>query len=184
MTLPARAVAIKQPPASVLERVEPPGDVVGSVHRVLRMAGYFRPQHTGDGSLFDHLAAVTAVQAMEDIADGARLLDQRTQVIARALLAGCQPEHGILEPRIEQVVLQRALVLEVLLRLAAQDLVERGLGDEDMTAVDDVAHLLVEEREQQRADMRAVDIGVGRDDDLVVAQLVGTGADSGGNGSI
>ena len=36
-----------------------------------------------------------------------------------------------------------------------------------------LAHLPVEERQQQRADMRAVDVGVGHDDDLVIAQLVG-----------
>ena len=34
------------------------------------------------------------------------------------------------------------------------------------------AHLAEEERQQQSADMRAVDVGVGHDDDLVIAQLV------------
>ena len=34
-------------------------------------------------------------------------------------------------------------------------------------------HLPEEEGQQQRADMAAVDVGVGHDDDLVVAQLVG-----------
>src|SRR5580700_11076196 len=51
-----------------------------------------------------------------------------------------------------------------------------------MTAVDDLAHLPIEERQQERADMGAVDIGVRHDDDLVVAQLVGrefVGADTG-----
>ena len=45
-----------------------------------------------------------------------------------------------------------------------------------------LAHLPVEEGQQQRADMGAVDVGVGHDDDLVVAQLVGgefVGADAG-----
>ena len=37
--------------------------------------------------------------------------------------------------------------------------------------LDQRRHLPVEEGEQQRADMRAVDIGVGHDDDLVVAEL-------------
>src|SRR5205823_1416765 len=40
-------------------------------------------------------------------------------------------------------------------------------------AVDDLAHLTIEEGEQQRADVRAVDVGIRHDDDLVVAQLVG-----------
>jgi hypothetical protein len=38
---------------------------------------------------------------------------------------------------------------------------------------DQLRHLAEEEGEQQRADMRAVHVGVGHDDDLVVAQLVG-----------
>jgi hypothetical protein len=32
-------------------------------------------------------------------------------------------------------------------------------------------HLPIEERQQQRADVRAVDVGIGHDDDLVVAQF-------------
>jgi hypothetical protein len=38
--------------------------------------------------------------------------------------------------------------------------------------LDDLGHLPVEEGQQQRADVRAVDVGVGHDHDLVVAQLV------------
>ena len=40
-----------------------------------------------------------------------------------------------------------------------------------MPLLDERLHLAVEEREQQRADMRAVDVGVGHDDDLVIAQF-------------
>ena len=80
-------------------------------------------------------------------------------------------QHRLLESALDQVVLERALVLQVLLRLAARDLVERRLRDEEMAALDQLAHLPVEEGEEQRADMRAVDVGVGHDDDLVVAQL-------------
>ncbi len=51
-----------------------------------------------------------------------------------------------------------------------------------MATVDDFAHLPVEEREQQGADVGAVDVGICHDDDLVIAQLVGAefvGADAG-----
>ena len=74
------------------------------------------------------------------------------------------------------------LVLQILLGLAARHFVERRLRDVEMAAVDEIAHLPVEERQQQGADMGAVDVGVGHDDDLVVAQLVGgefVGADAG-----
>jgi hypothetical protein len=55
---------------------------------------------------------------------------------------------------------------------AASALVERRLRDVDVAALDQLRHLPVEERQQQRADVRAVDVGVGHDDDAVVAQLV------------
>jgi hypothetical protein len=41
-----------------------------------------------------------------------------------------------------------------------------------VAALDQLRHLPVEEGQQQRADVGAVDVGVGHDDDLVVAQLV------------
>jgi hypothetical protein len=62
------------------------------------------------------------------------------------------------------------------------DLVERRLGDVEVAALDDVGEVAVEERQQQRADVRAVDVGVRHDDDGVVAQLadvVVVGADAG-----
>ena len=52
------------------------------------------------------------------------------------------------------------------------DFVERRLRDVDVAALDQLFHLPEEERQQQRADVRAVDVGVRHDDDLVVAQLV------------
>ena len=41
-----------------------------------------------------------------------------------------------------------------------------------MAALNQVGHLTVEEGEQQSANVRAVDVGVGHDDDAVVAQFV------------
>src|SRR6185437_10488196 len=51
--------------------------------------------------------------------------------------------------------------------------VERRLRDIEVAAVDQRLHLPEEEGQEQRADMAAVDIGVGHDDDAVVARLVG-----------
>ena len=53
------------------------------------------------------------------------------------------------------------------------DLVERRLGDVDVAALDELAHLAVEEGEQQGADVGAVHVRVGHQDDAVVAQLSG-----------
>ena len=44
-------------------------------------------------------------------------------------------------------------------------------GNIDIAGIDQRAHVLVEERQQQDADMRAVNVCIGHDDDLVVARL-------------
>ena len=77
------------------------------------------------------------------------------------------------------------VVLDVLLALAPLDAVERRLRDEDVAALDQLLHVAEEERQQQRADVRAVHVGVGHDDDLAVAQLGGVEivlADAGADG--
>ena len=56
--------------------------------------------------------------------------------------------------------------------LADLDLVERGLGDVDVSPLDQFRHLAIEERQEQRPDVRAVDVGIGHHDDAVIAQLV------------
>ena len=50
--------------------------------------------------------------------------------------------------------------------------IERRLGQIEMAALDQLGQLAEEEGHQQRGDVGAVDIGVGHDDDLVVAQIV------------
>src|SRR5271155_2433485 len=71
------------------------------------------------------------------------------------------------------MILQLLLVLEVAFRLAAGGLVQRRLSDENMTALDELRHLAVKEGKQKRPDMGPVHVGVGHDDDFVVAQLIG-----------
>ena len=66
-----------------------------------------------------------------------------------------------------------AIVLDVLLEAALLDLVERRLRDVDVVALDQLRHVAEEEGEQQGADVRAVDVGVGHEDDFAVADLGG-----------
>src|SRR3989344_884153 len=54
--------------------------------------------------------------------------------------------------------------------LCAGDAVERRLGDVEVSGGDELEEVAVEEGEQQGADVRAVHVGVGHDDDAVVAQ--------------
>ena len=57
--------------------------------------------------------------------------------------------------------------------LAVAHFVEGRLGNVDVAALYQVGHLAVEEGEQQGADVRAVYVRVGHDDDAVVAQFFG-----------
>ncbi len=45
------------------------------------------------------------------------------------------------------------------------------MRDVEVSALNQLRHLAVEERQQKRADMRAVDIGVRHQDNLVVTEL-------------
>ena len=45
-------------------------------------------------------------------------------------------------------------------------------GNIDIAGIDQRAHVLVEKRQQQDADMRTINVCIGHDDDLVVARLV------------
>ena len=81
-------------------------------------------------------------------------------------------QDDVLGAELEEDAVQLLVVVDVLLALLALDLVERRLGDVDVAAVEEAAHLAVEEREEERADVRAVHVGVGHDDDLVVAGLL------------
>ena len=112
-----------------------------------------RVEHAGDRRLLDHRAGIAGVQAVEQLADRARLLDELAQIGAGALLAGRKPQHRVLEAGGDQIVLERALVLQIVLGLAARHLVERRLGDVEMAALDQLRHLPVEEGQQQRADV-------------------------------
>src|SRR4029077_112206 len=64
------------------------------------------------------------------------------------------------------------LVEHILTLLAARHLIERRLCDKDAPALDELLHVAEEEREQQCADVAAVHVGVGHDDDLAVAALL------------
>src|SRR5262249_1445701 len=71
----------------------------------------------------------------------------------------------------QQLLLQFALVQEVLLSLAAPQLEERRLPDEEMAPLDHGHHVAEEERQQKRSDVRAIHVGIRHEDDFVVAEL-------------
>ncbi len=89
------------------------------------------------------------------------------------LAESLEPAHLDLAAGVRGLELgQRRLVLQIrAIVLAELGAVQRRLRDVHVAAAHDLGQLAVEEREQQRADVRTVDIGVGHDDDLVVPEL-------------
>src|SRR4030095_10880926 len=104
----------------------------------------------------------------------------RVELVALERGPALRADHLAPRTLAEQELLERQLVLEALLLLAALDLDQRRLRDEQMTLLDELGHLAVEEREQERADVAPVDVGVRHDDQPPVAQArlveVGAGA--------
>ena len=97
------------------------------------------------------------------------------------LAAVAREEDPLAEALIEELRLHLLFGLHVVDLLLVADAEQWRLGDVDVPRGDELIHLPVEERQQERADVRAVDVGVGHDHDLVVATLaeIGVGADAG-----
>ncbi len=74
---------------------------------------------------------------------------------------GIDMQRGAVDGGVEQQGIQFQIVLDVLFLLAFFHLVQRRLSDVDVAALDQYRHLAIEKRQQQRADVRAVDVGVG-----------------------
>src|SRR5919197_2682863 len=79
--------------------------------------------------------------------------------------------HHVLHPLAHEQALELRLLLDVELAAAELHPVERRDGDVDVTALDELGHVPVQEGQDQRADVRAVDVGVRHHDHAVVAQL-------------
>ena len=106
---------------------------------------------------------------LDDIADEPpeALLVQRLPV---ALVAP-DAELGAGGAEEQELLLELALVQEVLLGLAALELEQRRLPDEEVPRLDHRDHVAEEERQEQRPDVGAVHVGVRHQDDLVVPEL-------------
>ena len=112
-----------------------------------------------------------ALQDLQDLVQADRLLHELLQRRAGDDRRPLTVDRHVLGAELDQIVLERRLVLQVLLLAPPLHAVQRRLGDEEMTLIDDLLIVPVEEREQQGADVSAVDVGVGEDHDAVVADL-------------
>ena len=71
----------------------------------------------------------------------------------------------------EKISGQIPLLLEICLRLSLLDPEQRGLGDIDMTVMDELRHLPKEKRQQQSSDMASVHIRIRHNDDPMIPEL-------------
>src|SRR5690606_34160340 len=81
-------------------------------------------------------------------------------------------ELGVFQRQLQHELGFFGVVFQVAFVAADLDLVQGGLGDVDVAALDQRRHLAVEQGQQQGADVGAVHVRVGHDDDAVVAQFV------------
>ena len=85
-------------------------------------------------------------------------------------------EHDVLGAEFEEDAVHLLVVVDVLLAFLALDPVERRLGNVNEAAFDEPLHLAVDEGKEQGADVGAVHVSIGHDDDFVVAGFVGVEA--------
>ncbi len=80
-------------------------------------------------------------------------------------------EGGLFQGRLGEVPTQGLVVLQVVFLFASLRLVQGRLGNVDVAALNQGAHLAEEKRQEQGPNVGAVHIGVRHDDNAVVAQL-------------
>src|SRR3546814_3068237 len=92
------------------------------------------------------------------------MIGEGAKVGARAGAFG-RLQHLSADAGIDEIFVELGVVLEIDFRPALGDFVKRRLGDVEMPALDDLGHLPVEEGQQKRADVGAVDVGVRRSEE-------------------
>ena len=89
-----------------------------------------------------------------------------------SFLAAFAEFHGvILRGAAQHFPAEFLLVVNVLRFLALLNQVERRLGNVDIAVLHQLRHLAIKKGEQEGADVRAVHVRVGHDDDLAIAEL-------------
>ena len=152
-------IAHAQPLCSKLQRLFARGPIQRGVER------------TRQGHLLYDRRIIAARNKRHQIAQSQGMVDQCAQIFAAAR-ALCSFEHPALQTSIDQIAIQRSVIFQINLAAPLGDFVQRRLRDEEVAVFDDFRHLPVEEGEQQSANVGPIDIRIGHDDDLVVAQFL------------
>ncbi len=81
-------------------------------------------------------------------------------------------QRGTIKGDRDLVLIHRFIVFDVLFLLAFLHFVQRWLCNVNVAALNDFRHLTIEEGQQQRTDVRTIDVRIGHDDDAVITQFV------------
>ena len=119
-----------------------------------------RSRHRAVGSTSLNLASLSSSSRISLSCDGGE--DLAVGEILKLHLLRAERDEDAIELRV---------VIHVFLALLALDEVERRAGDVNLALLHELRHLPVKERQQQRADVGAVHVGIGHDDDAAVAQF-------------
>src|SRR5665647_1152730 len=127
------------------------------------------------GAVLEPVDELAAPLALELLDPALVLAEELEEALIPGLAEGeagvCVVDADLLEAAAQQDLLEQALLMDVGLLVPLFEAIERRLRDVDVAGLDQRPHVPEEEREDERADVRAVHVGVGHDDDLVVAGL-------------
>ena len=119
------------------------------------------------------LVDATTPQLVHERLDTPDRLDDGLELLRRVRLIASKVGHlEVAEGGVQEVLRHLLFGVQILRPATARHAVQRRLRDVEMPRLDELRHLAEEEREQQRADMRPVHVGVRHQDDLVVSQLL------------
>ena len=87
-------------------------------------------------------------------------------------VVGDRVQRHIAGTEFDENLREFAVVLHILRTFFPRHQIKGRLGDVKVALLDQIRHVTAEKRQQQGADVRAVDIGIGHDDNLVVADFL------------
>ena len=78
----------------------------------------------------------------------------------------------IADPELQEIFIHLFFAMDIAAHFFPRHAIKRRLCDIDKIVFDKSRHMAIEECQKQRADMGAVDVGIGHDDDFMVAELL------------
>ncbi len=132
-----------------------------------------RTGHKGAGNrcLLQDVARVVRWESVKHAAHLAGQINHTSKVRTGDFFTIALPEHRTFNPLINKVFFHLGLIFEIDFRFSARHLIERWLRDIEVPVLNQLRHLPIEERQQQRSNMCAIHVRIRHDDDLVVAQF-------------